>query len=500
MKFKFIILGLSLLFILFNSVCFSQNSTMWDKIYGGMGRDHSRCIKQTSDGGYVIIGGTKSFGPGPYSNAWLLRLDSFGDTIFTKIYTGDNSLGGSSIVETYDSCFIFCGIKYTTNGGDNDVWVVKIDSHGDTIWTKTFGNSMYYEHGLVIQNTIDGGYAILSQRYRPAIQKKDLWFIKINDIGDSLWTRNYSKYDWDYGNDFLQTRDEGYLIVGSTDQDFSINYASDIWLIKTNKYGDTTFTKTYGLETTDEYCYSIDTTDDNGYILTGTIYYNDSTSYNSSDMLLIRINEFGDTLWTKYYGGNRGDDGNFVVTNRNYNYLVVGKKIDWLYDLNLWIVEFSSSGEIIWSKTYGSSSTDEWAYYVQETSDKGYVVIAKLYLNNGDIWVIKTDSLGNTTIPVGVDEDTRKSFEISLTQNYPNPFNPNTTIKYQIPENSFITLKVYDVLGNEIETLVNEEKPAGSYEVEFQSAVGGRQLASGIYFFKLQAGNFIETKKMVLLK
>jgi hypothetical protein len=93
-----------------------------------------------------------------------------------------------------------------------------------------------------------------------------------------------------------------------------------------------------------------------------------------------------------------------------------------------------------------------------------------------------------------------------LSPNYPNPFNPTTTIKYQIPEISFVTIKVYDVLGNEIATLVNEEKPAGEYNVEF-SAIGGSvsggstfALPSGIYFYQLRAGNFIETKKMVILK
>jgi hypothetical protein len=86
--------------------------------------------------------------------------------------------------------------------------------------------------------------------------------------------------------------------------------------------------------------------------------------------------------------------------------------------------------------------------------------------------------------------------EYALYQNYPNPFNPITTIKYQIPELSFVTLKVFDVLGNEIVTLVNEDKPAGSYEVEFNAT----SLPSGICFYKLQAGDYVETKKMVLMK
>ena len=86
--------------------------------------------------------------------------------------------------------------------------------------------------------------------------------------------------------------------------------------------------------------------------------------------------------------------------------------------------------------------------------------------------------------------------ELTLYQNYPNPFNPSTTINYSVPELSFVTLKVYDVLGSEITTLANEEKPAGSYEIEFSAT----ELPSGIYFYRLQAGSFVETKKMILIR
>ncbi|MGE5859408.1 MAG: T9SS type A sorting domain-containing protein, partial [Ignavibacteria bacterium] len=86
--------------------------------------------------------------------------------------------------------------------------------------------------------------------------------------------------------------------------------------------------------------------------------------------------------------------------------------------------------------------------------------------------------------------------KFALEQNYPNPFNPATTIKYSIPVSEFVRVKIYDVLGKEIATLVNREQAAGSYKVEFD----GSRLASGIYLFKLQTNNFVETKKMVLTK
>jgi hypothetical protein len=115
----------------------------------------------------------------------------------------------------------------------------------------------------------------------------------------------------------------------------------------------------------------------------------------------------------------------------------------------------------------------------------------------------------NTNLPdIGADEfdgeritdvsDENETFptEYSLYQNYPNPFNPSTKIKYSVPQTSQVQIKVFDVLGNEIATIVKEEKPIGNYEVEFDA----RELSSGIYFYQLNAGNFVETKKMLLIK
>ncbi len=107
---------------------------------------------------------------------------------------------------------------------------------------------------------------------------------------------------------------------------------------------------------------------------------------------------------------------------------------------------------------------------------------------------------------VNVDDNYEGSFPVSfsLSQNYPNPFNPSTKIKFTIPDLRFTILKVYDVLGNEIATLVNEEKPAGEYEVDFYPATSIKHPASGVYFYQLSAtggaGTFIQTKKMLLLK
>jgi hypothetical protein len=98
--------------------------------------------------------------------------------------------------------------------------------------------------------------------------------------------------------------------------------------------------------------------------------------------------------------------------------------------------------------------------------------------------------------PTSVENENNIVNGFNLLQNYPNPFNPTTTIRYEVPDKNFVTIKVYDILGNEIATLVNEEKPPGTYEVEFNAS----DLACGIYFYQLKAGDFIDTKKMILLK
>ncbi|HZW40366.1 MAG TPA: T9SS type A sorting domain-containing protein [Ignavibacteriaceae bacterium] len=110
----------------------------------------------------------------------------------------------------------------------------------------------------------------------------------------------------------------------------------------------------------------------------------------------------------------------------------------------------------------------------------------------GETW---TELPFNVLNPTSINEST-SIIDYSLEQNYPNPFNPSTKIKYTLPKQGLVIIKVYDVLGKEIMNLVNEEKPSGEYEVEFD----GSSLSSGIYFYQIQAGEFLDTKKMVLMK
>jgi ligand-binding sensor domain-containing protein len=190
---------------------------------------------------------------------------------------------------------------------------------------------------------------------------------------------------------------------------------------------------------------------------------------------------FDDTNWTVYNTSNSG-----LPTNSFYSLTADENGNIWIATYDFGLVKFNRTDWIV----FNSSNSGLPINTISDIAiDKNENVWIATY--GGGLAVYKEGGV------VSVDDKdliTPATFE--LEQNYPNPFNPSTMIKYSIPSSEFVTLKVYDVLGNEVATLVNEEKPAGTYEVKFDAA----GLSSGIYFDKLQAGSLVETKKMILMK
>ncbi|MCH8035115.1 MAG: T9SS type A sorting domain-containing protein [Bacteroidetes bacterium] len=142
---------------------------------------------------------------------------------------------------------------------------------------------------------------------------------------------------------------------------------------------------------------------------------------------------------------------------------------------------------------------NDFTQYTAQNSGLYSINISDIQIDEfNNKWIIHPNAISvyNEDGITSVVEELQLPNAFKLQQNYPNPFNPTTTINYQIPKISFVTLKVYDVLGKEVVALVNEEKPSGNYVVEFDA----NRLPSGIYFYRLQAGSFVETKKMVLMK
>jgi hypothetical protein len=159
------------------------------------------------------------------------------------------------------------------------------------------------------------------------------------------------------------------------------------------------------------------------------------------------------------------------------------------------------SGWVIDNNTllYTTNGGNEWLTCLTPPTGGSFLFLDFVNLSHGWIYtnnsrLLRTTNGGQIFTNFIFESEPPRNFKLS--QNFPNPFNPRTSLQYTVGSRQFVTLKVYDILGNEIATLVNEEKPAGEYEVEFN----GANLPSGIYFYQLKAGGYIETKKMVLLK
>ena len=190
-----------------------------------------------------------------------------------------------------------------------------------------------------------------------------------------------------------------------------------------------------------------------------------------------------------------GDQGFSVAITSNGNTAIEGGPYDNANTGAAWV--FSRSGGV-WTQQgtkhigTGTVGISNQGYSVAISSNGGTAIVGGPTDNgnNGAAWVYVNPSIGITTISTEIPKD------FSLSQNYPNPFNPSTNIRYDLPKNGFVKLVVFDELGREIETLVNEKQTAGTYEATFNASV----YPSGVYFYTLTTDNFNETKKMILIK
>jgi hypothetical protein len=275
--------------ICFATIAFAQSS--WWRTYGGTSSDWGSSVHQTSDGGYIIIGATASVGAG-YDDVYLIKTDAAGDTVWTRTYGGAGDDCGYSVQPTSGGGYI------VTGSTSLHAYLVKADASGDTLWTRTYGDTVW-SAGNSVQQTTDGGYIVAGFAY--SFRGNDFYLIKTDGSGDALWTRTYGGADGDVANSVQQTTDGGYIIAGGTMSFGAGNL--DVYLVKTDSSGDTLWTRTYGGTSYDE-GYSVRQTLDSGYIIAGRT---GSFGAGSADVYLIKTSASGDTLWTRTYGGMSSD-------------------------------------------------------------------------------------------------------------------------------------------------------------------------------------------------
>lgn len=315
----------------------SSGNVEWKKCFGGWSVDKGWPVTQTYDLNYVICGeansenGEASCG-GYQHELWIFKINDNGDTLWSKCYGGLSVESGYSIQETNDSCIIVAGIAASSGGdvhgnnGIQDFWILKLDRFGDTLWTKCLGgedNEFCYS----IQETFDHGYIVTGNTRSTAGYvhgnhgKADIWLVKLNSTGDTLWTRCIGGSEDELAYSVIQTADSCFVIAGytlSNDGDISDSDGEYNMLIaKLDTDGIIKWLKCYGDYTGAETILEIE---NSGFLVAG----NTQDEFGHSDIWLVRLDPMGDTLWTKCFGGSLGETPWSLLQTKDNGYIILG--------------------------------------------------------------------------------------------------------------------------------------------------------------------------------
>ncbi|GAA3595456.1 hypothetical protein Q4Q39_07470 [Flavivirga amylovorans] len=392
------------------------------KTIGGSKNESAQSITKTSDGGYAILGYVQS-SDGDVSNKlndsfdyWLLKYDQNNTLQWQKTYGGSDDDRGSDIIQTLDGGFAVLGYSKSNDGdviensGFNDFWVSKLDASGSVSWEKSFGFSGA-DNGISIIQTNDGGYLLTGvldvsasngEGNSKSISSSkhdggDYWAIKLNTSGEKQWSQFFGGSFTDTPYDAIQTDDNGYIIVGSSDSDdvdINGNKGSyDFWVIKISNTGSLVWEKSFGGSQTDE-ARAITKSSDGNYIIVGDTRSDDtdiSTNRGGADLWVIKISPTGNLIWEKTFGGSNFDVGRSISKTQDNGFIISGSSRSSNGDLSnnngqndAWIAKIDDNANLKWQKTVGGSDID-LANDAIEFNDGSVIVVGESNSANIDI-------------------------------------------------------------------------------------------------------------------
>lgn len=334
--------------------------TLWTRTYGGAGSEVAYSVIETSQGYYLATGYTTSFGAGD-QDAWLLKMDKDGDTIWAVTFGGAAYDGTHHVLEAADGGYLLVGFTESFGQGAKDVYLVKTDAHGNEEWNKTYGGALQ-DVGYA-GCVAPGGYMICGYIDGPSgWTKGDLWVLKIDESGDTSWTTRYGGAGEDFGTS-IRPLDEGFIMSGVN----SASGSKDLWLVKLNQSGDTMWTRIYG-GAGEDVGYGVNVSPHGGHVVTG--YVDGTGAWTPGDLWLLKTDDAGDTTWSKTYSAGDENFGFDIYPTTDGGYAIGGLK--GLGAGDLWILKTDEAGDTTWTGAWGGIGRDN-ALSMYVTSDGGYL-------------------------------------------------------------------------------------------------------------------------------
>ena len=461
--------------------------------------------------GYVYVTGSSD------SGNTTMKFSKYGTLIWAKNFSGNQSDVGRQLAIDGHKNIIVTGYS-VRSATYYDFCTMKYDANGNRLWVQYYTGPGHYEdipNAIAVDdsgNAYVTGYIHTTDYYRDV----DLVTIKYSPDGDELWVDQYNgtQNHIDEGNKIKIN--EGYIYaVGIANGTFGgpLPDDGDYITIKYDPSGNRQWLNIYngtgiGLEEARDLAFD---SQDNVYV-TGVSYSLNPVNYENgiSDITTIKYSSSGDELFIKRFNygaaiNDSSENGADAITiDNNDNYYLTGFTGQGYSSYDYITQKYDKNGNLLWTTTYNGTNnlTDEAIAVNLDDSNNVYITGSSNSITNNQFgspdWLtIKYSQTNITQVEMTISEP--KHF--LLKQNYPNPFNPTTEIQFYVPEKSDVNIVVYDMLGRKVRTLFVGQVEPGTHTVQWDGLnIGGLRMSSGTYIYRMTTGNFVDSKKMILIK
>jgi hypothetical protein len=465
----------------------AEGKILWEKTYGGSGNDAFNNMVETSNGEIYAIGNTTSndgqvsgnHGGSVYGDIWLVKTNSNGKLLSQHCFGGSGDEWTQGLIMTQHGNIVFPAATNSTDGdvsnnhGDYDGWVVKLKLSGAIDFAVTIGDiadDEFYSIAEANGNFIVSGESSTKNAYDPEVEKYyDALVAKLDQSGNIIFYRKYGGSGSDNSNAVVASSDGNAVLTGHTssnDGDVKDNYGFNIWVWKIDvaHNGNIIWQNFIGIPKDTAAGFNLTQTQDGGFVIIGAIAPNELAPFDTWDAYAAKVDRHGAILWTKQFGGSNFDVL-FSITKEN--------------DRSILIAGATSSNDEDVSGNHGGAE---------------------------DVWLVNLGKC-NDRISASADDDITTKTTISgeqrkvMLNNYPNPFSNSTTISFFLNQSQKVSIQIFDETGKFVRTLTDAKMQAGTHQLVWNAKdEKGNAVNAGIYFLRMQAGDYTETKKLVVVR
>jgi hypothetical protein len=475
-----VIIGLIIMttFLLAGGLHAQPPDSLWHRAYGDSLSDRAFSVVLMPDGGYMAAGVMQVYYPDSSilsADMYVVRTDANGDSLWTKMYGGGMGDASHSIIQTSDGNYVMAGYTCRSRPLDLDLYVVKIDADGNLIWDKVVGGTRGDEVAYCVCEAPDSSLRVVGTT--DAYGDEDVLLVGLAADASWAWDRAYEAPGYQHANHLEFTPDGGIIIAATYNTPLM-----DVYLIKAESGGDTIWTRKYDFGSSD-YGAGVKPVGNYAYIVTGYAEGVVAPDYNA---FLMQVDLIGNIDWVEFYGGPGDDysqsvevlpDGGFIFAGYTDSYGAGGADV--------YLVRTDDVGNEYWTATYGGVN-DDHGWGQTSSFGQGYI----------DLYMVKTEG-----DPAGVDVVGTAADGTLFLEAIPNPSTGKITIRYRLPGAESADMTVYDLLGRRVRVLESREHAPGLHSLTWDGRdEGGRRVAPGIYFCCLKSGIKVATHKIVMIR